>query len=155
MFVSAILLPILSEYTVISITSNSCDIKLLSADFTTAKTLHFPSKTVSLVPRAIFVNCCTFYVQVYYTPWSTGGDNELQYDKQIPTFVFPTVNQPCKGIPTFVIPTVNQPWKKNTNVCYLYCQPTMETNTNVSLQSIYHLNKYQRNLIVNQIYAGV
>jgi hypothetical protein len=31
----------------------------------------------------------------------------------------------------------------------------METNTNVSLQSIYHLNKYQRNLIVNQIYTGV
>jgi hypothetical protein len=57
--------------------------KLLSADFTIAKTLHFPSKTVSLVPRAIFVNCCTFYVQVYYTHWSTGGDNELQYDKQV------------------------------------------------------------------------
>ena len=112
MFVSAIFLPILSEYTVISIISNFCDIKLLSADFTIAKTLHFPSKTVSLVPRAIFVNCCTFYVQVYYTHWSTGGDNELQYDKQIPTFVIPTVNQPCKGIPTFVIPTVNQPWKK-------------------------------------------
>jgi hypothetical protein len=31
----------------------------------------------------------------------------------------------------------------------------METNTNVSLQSIYHLNKYQRNLIVNQIYAAL
>jgi hypothetical protein len=38
--------------------------------------------------------------------------NELQYDKQIPTFVIPTVNQPCKEIPTFVIPTVNQPWKQ-------------------------------------------
>jgi hypothetical protein len=30
----------------------------------------------------------------------------------------------------------------NTNVYYFYCQPTMETNTNVSLQSINHLNKY-------------
>ena len=112
MFVSAILLPILSEYTVLSIISNFCDIKLLSADFTIANALHFPSKTVSLVPRAIFVKYCTFYVQAYYTHWLTGGDNELQYDKQIPTFVIPTVNQSCKGIPTFVIPTVNKPWKK-------------------------------------------
>jgi hypothetical protein len=41
--------------------------------------------------------------------------------------------------------------EKNTNVCYLYCQPTMETNTNVSLQSINHLNKYQRSLTVSYI----
>jgi hypothetical protein len=53
------------------------------SDKNKAKTLHFPSKTVSLVPRAIFVNCCTFYVQAYYTHWSTGGDNELQYDKTV------------------------------------------------------------------------
>jgi hypothetical protein len=73
---------------------------LLYADFTIVKTIHFTSKTVSLVPRAIFVNCCTFYVQAYYSHWSTSGDKELQYDKQIPTFVIPTVNQPCKEIPT-------------------------------------------------------
>ena len=112
MFVFAIVLPILSEYTVLSIISNFCDIKLLSADFTIAKTMHFTSKTVFLVPRAIFVNCCTFYVQAYFSHWSTSGDKEIQYDRQIPTFVIPTVNQPCKEIPTSVITTVNQPWKQ-------------------------------------------
>jgi hypothetical protein len=53
-------------------------------------------------------------VQAYYSHWSTSGDKELQYDKQIPTFVIPTVNQPCKEIPTFVIPTVNQPFNNYT-----------------------------------------
>jgi hypothetical protein len=130
MFVTAIILPILSEYTFLSIISKFCDIKLLSADFTIAKTIHFTSKTVSLVPRVIFVYCCTFYVQAYYSHWSTSGDKELQYDKQIPTFVIPTVNQPCKEIPTFVIPTVSQPWKQiSTFIISTVSQPWKQIPT--------------------------